>query len=132
MNYVCMMAPGPSRCRAAHRHRFYVNVEIDRGSKGPRGRVHDIGRTGMFIELADYHCFSAHLAFNAPLSIEYVVCRVVPDWGIGVTIAISYRKSKRRFYVFLWPLQHEANTARAGAGISQAQAPLGDVEPPST
>jgi hypothetical protein len=118
-------APAKDR-RAAHRYHFYVDVEIDWGSKVLWGRVHDISRTGMFIEIADCPwvnaCFSAHLALNAPLSVECVVRRVVPGQGIGVTITIPDRQAKKRFNALLRALRHEAMPATAKARIPQAPA----------
>ena len=131
-NHIIAQATQPKERRAAHRYRFYVDVEIDWGSKVLWGRVHDISRTGMFIEIAECPwvsaSFTAHLALNTPLSVECVVRRVVPGQGIGVTIAISDRKAKRRFSALLRALQDEAKSAAAGADIAEAPEPLCEAE----
>jgi hypothetical protein len=131
-NHMTPQATQLKERRAAHRYRFYVDVEIDWGSKVLWGRVHDISRTGMFIEIAECPwvsaSFTAHLALNVPLSVECVVRRVVPGQGIGVTIAISDRKAKRRFSALLRALQDEAKPATAGADIAEPPELLCETE----
>lgn len=117
----------PTDRRKAPRYRFYADVEIDWGSKVLWGRVHDISREGMFIEIAECPwvsaCFSARLALNAPLPVECIVRRIVPGRGIGVTITISDKESKRRFNALLRALRGSVGPANPGVIIPHAPDP---------
>lgn len=97
------------------------------------GRLHDISRTGMFIEIAECpwvnKSFNARLALNVPLSVECLVRRVVPGQGIGVTIAIRDRHAKKRYNALLRALEHEPELAPASESIPQIPVPL--TEPDS-
>lgn len=107
--------------RLSPRYRFYVDVEIDWGSRVLRGRVRDISHSGMFIEIADYlwinATFTARLALDAPLPLECVVRRIEPHQGIGVTIAVWDGDAKERFKALLRALQDGVDPTEAAAGV---------------
>ncbi len=98
----------PKDRRVSPRYRFYADIEINWGSKELWGRVCDISRYGMFIELPDppelNAWFSAKLALNEPLRVNCVVHRVVPGRGVGVTIVLPEEEGKRRFDALLFAL----------------------------
>lgn len=127
-NPVNEWAADPTDHRVAPRYRFYADLEIDWESKALWGRVRDISREGMFIEIAD--ClwvnarFSARLALDTPLPVECFVRRIAPGRGIGVTIAFPNTEAKRRFNALLRALRNEADPAAAGASIPLAPEPL--------
>lgn len=81
------------------RYQFYMLAEIAWQARKRWGRVTDISRAGMFIEIPDPPCldasFTAHLALNVPLRINCVVRRVVPNRGVGVTFSVSKEGKKR-------------------------------------
>jgi len=124
----------PKDRRPAQRFRFYADVEIDWGAIVQWGRVHDVSRTGMFIEIAECPwvkpSFTAHLALNVPLSVECVVRRIVQGQRIGVTIAIRDRRAKKRYNALLRALEHESELASTDADISQVLNPLTEPETP--
>jgi PilZ domain len=103
--------------RKAHRYCFYADLEIDWGPNTLWGRVRDISREGMFIEIAEWPWvnahFSARLALDAPLPIECVVRRIVHGEGIGVTIAFQSTEGETRFEALLRALRIEVDPAPA-------------------
>jgi hypothetical protein len=107
------------------RYQFHVNAEITWRSK-VWGRVTDISRGGMFIEVADPPGLGAsltvRLALNVPLRLECVVRRIVPDQGVGVTISVG-KRAQKRFDALLLALSTGADPAEAGANITQPQRP---------
>lgn len=131
-NHARSHSAAPKDRRAAQRYRFYVDVEIDWGAIVQWGRVHDVSRTGMFIEIAQCSwvnaSFTARLALNVPLSVECIVRRIVPGQGIGVTIAFRERQAKKRYNALLRALEHEPELASTGEGIPQVPAPLPEPE----
>jgi PilZ domain len=107
--------------RASPRYRFYADMEIDLGSKQLRGRVCDISRYGMFIELPDppelNAWFSGRLALNEPLRVNCVVQRVVPGRGVGVTIVIPEEEGQRRFDALLFALAQGSGPSAASVKL---------------
>jgi hypothetical protein len=101
--------------RKLPRYCFYADLEIDWGSKTLWGRVRDISREGMFIEIAEWPWvnahFSARLALDTPLPIECVVRRIVPGQGIGVTIAFQSTEGETRFEALLRALRNDVGLA---------------------
>lgn len=96
------------------RYEFHVNAEIVWQSRKQYGRVTDISRGGMFIELSDPPClgasFTAYLALNAPLRINCTVHRMVSSQGVGVAFSV-HPGDKRRFEALLLALGGEAPIA---------------------
>jgi hypothetical protein len=90
----------PERRKSA-RYEFSAAIEIEWCSKKYWGRVRNISRHGMFIELPDVPVlnaeFSASLALNKPLRIECVVRRTIPGHGIGVTVSTPSKDSQIRY-----------------------------------
>lgn len=90
--------------RSFVRYKFYLDAEIEWQSRKLRGRVTDISREGMFIEIAEAPCqgasFRIYLALNTPLSLNCVVCREVPGRGVGVKFSVP-SKNKKRFEALL-------------------------------
>ena len=117
----------PNDRRTAPRYCFYADLEIDWGSKALWGRVRDISREGMFIEIAEWPWvnahFSARLALGAPLPMECVVRRIVPGQGIGVTIAFQTTEGEKRFEALLRALRNEVDPAAAGAQLPSSTKP---------
>ncbi len=105
--------------RASPRYRFYTDIEINLGSKELRGRVCDISRYGMFIELPDppelNAWFLGRLALNEPLRVNCVVQRIVPGRGVGVTIVIPEEEGQRRFDALLFALAQGSGPSAASA-----------------
>jgi hypothetical protein len=86
--------PSGMRCRrAATRNRFYAEIELDCGSMVLKGRVRDLSREGMFIEIAEWPStdlhFSACLTLATPLPVQCIVRRVALGQGIGVTFVLA-------------------------------------------
>jgi len=108
--------------RKASRYCFYADLEIDWGSKALWGRVRDLSRDGMFIEITEWPWvnahFSARLARGVALPMECVVRRIVPGQGIGVTIEFQTTEGEKRFEALLRALGNEGDPAAAGAQIS--------------
>jgi PilZ domain len=90
----------PDRRKSA-RYECSATIEIDGCSKKYWGRVRNISRHGMFIELPDPPVlnaeFSASLALNKPVRIECMVHRTIPGHGIGVTVTASSKESRLRY-----------------------------------
>jgi hypothetical protein len=105
--------------RKSPRYRFYADIEIDLGSKELRGRVCDISRYGMFIELPDppelNTWFLGRLALNEPLRVNCVVQRIVPGRGVGVAIVIPEEEGQRRFDALLFALAQGSGPSAASA-----------------
>jgi PilZ domain len=108
--------PFPER-RAASRYEFRADIEIECGSGKLWGRVRDISRTGMFIELPMLDDrrgrFAANLALNEPLRMECVVRRVVSGCGVGVTITIPEEEGQGRYEALLVALSLGCGPAAA-------------------
>jgi len=110
------------------RFQFYAEAEIlYRGHKG-WGRVTDISRNGMFVELparppVGTAC-TVRIALNQPLVLQGVVRRIVEDHGIGLSISAS-EESIGRFCALLTALASEVSGSpvRAGFGSNASKAP---------
>jgi hypothetical protein len=111
--------------RASPRYQFQVDIEIERRSKSVWGRVRNISREGMFIELDDAlepgAKFSGNLSLNVPLRVICVVRRIVPQYGIGVSFVIPEQVDKRRFEALLIALARGADPTTTGAKRPQAK-----------
>jgi hypothetical protein len=111
--------------RASPRYEFQVDIEIERRSKSVWGRVRNISREGMFIELKEAPepgaKFCANLSLNVPLRVMCVVRRTVPQYGVGVTFVIPEQADKRRFEALLVALACGADPTATGAQAPQAQ-----------
>jgi len=94
--------------RKSARYEFSIPIEIEWCSKKYWGRVRNINRHGLFIELPDLPvlnaAFSASLALNKPLRMECVVRRAVPGHGIGVTVTLASKESRVRYEALLQAL----------------------------
>jgi len=94
--------------RKSARYEFSTAIEIEWCSMKYWGRVRNISRHGMFIELPDLPvlnaAFPASLALNKPLRVECVVRRVVPGQGIGVTVTLPSKESRMRYEALLQAL----------------------------
>src|ERR1700722_8113826 len=115
--------------RTAARYRFSADIEIQWCAKRVWGRVRDVSRNGMFIELPDQPvlnaAFSANLALNEPLRVECVVRRIVPERGVGVSITIAEEQARKRFAALLFALGQGAGPA------TKSVSPPTSNEPPS-
>ena len=131
--------PSVDRRRSA-RYEFNTDIEIEWCSKKYWGRVRNISRHGMFIELPDLPvlnaAFSASLALNKPLRVECVVRRVVPGRGIGVTVTLASTESRMRYEALLQALSLGSESAAltdelspfqstGGEGLSSSSTPEG-------
>ena len=91
--------------RAATRSRFCGQIEIDWGSSVLQGRVRDLSREGMFIEVAEWPSmgfnFVARLNLGTPLPLQCTVQRVAQCHGIGVTFTLLDEDSRRRLNALL-------------------------------
>ena len=109
--------------RASPRYEFQVDIEIERRSKTVWGRVRNISREGMFIELADPPepgaKFCANLSLNVPLRVVCLVRRTVPQYGIGVSFIIPEHVDKRRFEALLIALACGADPTATGTKTPQ-------------
>jgi hypothetical protein len=118
--------PVPDRRRAS-RYEFRADIEIEWGSRKLWGRVRNISRTGMFIEvpMLDERSgqFAANLALNEPLRMECVVRRVVPGCGVGVSITISDEEARARYEALLVALSLGCGPAAAGVPLPAEQDP---------
>ncbi|HVB54915.1 MAG TPA: PilZ domain-containing protein [Candidatus Acidoferrales bacterium] len=104
------------------RYRFYADTEIVWESAKRWGRVTNISRKGMFIEIVDAppldSAFPMLLALNIPLQIDCVVRRIVPGRGIGVSISLP-GQSRKRFEALLLALGAGADPAATSASVSR-------------
>jgi len=94
----------PKNRRAATRYRFSADIEIECGSTILWGKVHDISREGMFIEMAETPGLKVHTQFSARLGLDPIWCvvrRVVPGQGIGVVIVVVDKGARLRFKALL-------------------------------
>ena len=112
--------------RVSPRYEFQVDIEIERRSKSVWGRVRNISREGMFIELEGAPepgaKFCANLSLNVPLRVMCLVRRTVPQYGIGVTFVIPEHGDKRRFEALLIALACGADPTATGAKAPQVKA----------
>ena len=103
--------------RASARYEFSAEIEIEWCGKKIWGRVRNVSRHGMFIELPDVPvvnaAFPASLALNQPLRMECVVRRVVPGHGLGVTVSIPGKEARRRYEALLVALSLGSEPASA-------------------
>ena len=111
--------------RVSPRYQFEVDIEIEWGSRTVWGRVMNISREGMFIELDDAlepgAKFSGNLSLNVPLRVMCVVRRIVPQYGIGVSFVIPEQADKRRFEALLIALARGSDPAATGSNLPQAK-----------
>ena len=118
--------PFPDR-RVAARYEFRADIEIEWCARKLWGRVKDISRTGMFIELPllDERVgrFTANLALNEPLRMECVVRRVVPGCGAGVTISFGEEEAQARYEALLVALSLGCRPTPAGVPVPGEQEP---------
>src|SRR5258707_3865929 len=98
----------PNERRSAARYQFSADIEIEWCAKKVWGRVRNISRNGMFIDLPDQPAlnaaFPANLALNEPLRVECVVRRIVPQHGVAVSISIPEEQARKRFAALLFAL----------------------------
>jgi hypothetical protein len=111
--------------RVSLRYQFQVDIEIEWRSKRVWGRVRNISREGMFIELDNVlepgAEFSANLSLNVPLRVIGLVRRTVPQYGVGVSFVIPEQVDKSRFEALLIALAHGSDPATTGAKPQQAK-----------
>jgi len=110
--------------RATPRYQFQVDIEIAWNSKTVWGRVRNISRQGMFIEVDNPPQpgakFSANLSLNVPLRVIGLVRRTTPRYGIGVSFLIPDQVDQRRFEALLVALAHGWDPAMAAAKPADA------------
>jgi len=110
--------------RATPRYQFQVDIEIAWNSKTVWGRVRNISRQGMFIEVDNPPQpgakFSANLSLNVPLRVIGLVRRTTPRYGIGVSFLIPDQVDQRRFEALLVALAHGSDPAMAAAKPADA------------
>ena len=92
--------------RASVRYELGIRVEVESNGWKLWGRVRNLSRTGLFIELpagvpVPEETFQARLALHKPLQVECAVRRVVPGQGIGVSIDIPDRIAELRYAALL-------------------------------
>ena len=106
--------------RSAARYQFSADIEIHWCSKKVWGRVRNVSRNGMFIELPDQPvlnaAFSANLALNEPLRVECVVGSIVPQRGVGVSISFPEEQASTRFAALLFALVQGAGPTTTSVG----------------
>lgn len=109
--------------RASPRYEFQVDIEIEWRSKRVWGKVRNISREGMFIQLDEAlelgAKFSGNLSLNVPLRVIGLVRRIVPQYGVGVSFLIQEQVDKRRFEALLIALAHGSDPATTGANPPQ-------------
>ena len=114
--------------RQFERFQFEVNAEVTWQSRRMWGRITDLSKSGLFIEMAGApepgQHFSVSLALNVPLKLNCTVRRVVPGLGIGVSLSAP-ESSKKRFQALLLAL-----SAGGDSTTTAAKAPR--PEPPRT
>lgn len=113
-------------CRKFARYEFHVSAELMWNAKTRWGRVTNISREGMFIEVAEPPRvgtrFTVRLALNTPLQFTGIVRRVVPDRGIGVVIFVDHR-DRKRFEALLFAIGEGADPASAAVAIPLSPQP---------
>ena len=111
--------------RASPRYQFQIDIEIQWRSQRVWGRVKNISREGMFIELDDVPepgaKFSGNLSLNVPLRVIGLVRRTVPQYGIGVSFVIPNRADKKRFEALLVALTQGSDPATTGVKLPRAK-----------
>jgi hypothetical protein len=112
--------------RQFDRFQFEVNAEVSWRSGKSWGRLTDISRSGLFIEMAEApppgaH-FSVSLALNLPLKLTCIVRRVVPGHGIGVALSVP-EQSKKRFEALLLALSGGGDSASTAAKAPRPEPP---------
>ena len=112
--------------RGFERFKFTVNAEIVWQSQKKWGRVVDVSRSGLFIQMDEPPArgtrFSAHLALNVPLQLNCEVKRIVPGLGVGVAITVP-ETSKKRFEGLLLALSFSSDPAATAAKASFPEPP---------
>lgn len=110
--------------RVSPRYHFEVDIEIEWRSAKVWGRVKNISREGMFIQLDDVPepgaNFFGNLSLNVPLRVIGLVRRTVPRYGIGVSFVIPEQGDRRRFEALLVALAQGSDPNTSG------------VQPPET
>ena len=112
--------------RVSPRYQFEVDIEIEWGLKIVWGRVENISREGMFIELDDDvpeagEQFTGNLSLNVPLRVIGLVRRTVPHYGIGVSFVIPEPADQRRFAALLVALAEGSDPQTTGAELPEAK-----------
>lgn len=104
--------------RQFERFKFEVRTQVAWESGKAWGRVTDVSRNGLFIEINEPLALgvnvSVHLALNLPLKLNGVVRRPVPGRGIGVGLSVP-EESKKRFDALLKALSLDADPAATAA-----------------
>ena|SRR5271170_110372 len=112
--------------RAFERYEFNVTAEIVWHSKRQWGRVKNISRGGMFIEmLHPPHIgdrVSVLLALNVPLEVECIIRHVVLRSGAGVSLTVPQR-AKQRFEALLLALGDGLEPISAGVPTPPQESP---------
>ena len=112
--------------RVFTRYYFYVDAEIAWRLRTLWGRVSNISRGGMFIEVADppplNTSVSVYLALDTPLRLECVVRRVVAGRGIGVTLTVP-EEGETRFEGLLLALAGGPEPTETGVRIPRPEPP---------
>jgi hypothetical protein len=112
--------------RGFERFKFTVKAEVVWQSQKKWGQVVDVSRSGLFIQMDEPPArgsrFTAHLALNAPLTLNCEVKRIVPGLGVGVAIAVP-EASKKRFEALLQALSFSADPAATAAKANFPDAP---------
>jgi hypothetical protein len=108
------------------RYHFQVPAEIGWQSRKIWGRVTEVSRGGLFIEMDEPPCLGAHfvaqLALNVPLKINCIVRRAVAGRGIGVEINVP-EQSRKRFQALLLALSAGADPVATAAKAAPPDSP---------
>jgi PilZ domain len=108
------------------RYEFHVDAEVAWDSKTVWGRVTNISRRGMFIEIVDPPGvgvrFTVRLALNVPLQFECVVRRVAVNRGIGATLSVG-NEAKERFEALLLAIAEGADPASTSVNLPEHEPP---------
>ena len=112
--------------RQFRRFKFQVNAEVVWQARQSWGRVTNVSRNGLFVEMAEPPSlgsrFTTRLALNVPLELDCLVRRVVPGRGIGVALSVPAR-SKRRFEALLLALSASSDPAATAAAAPRREPP---------
>lgn len=112
--------------RSSPRYQFYVEAEIVWRSETRWGRVSNISRGGMFVEIADPPSlgayFPAYLALDQPLRVDCLVRRVVPRRGVAVSMTVPEEEIPR-FEALLVALARGSDPAVSGAAVPRSEPP---------
>src|SRR5882724_1998852 len=91
-------ASAPIERRQFNRRRIVGAIEIEWGSSTLTGLVRDIGRQGLFVEIAPPLWLGAtllaRLVMDPPLQLNCTVRRVEPGTGIAVTLELVEESGK--------------------------------------